>query len=307
MRRNYYGTKEIEELKCIIKEKTGYFIRQNYLLNQAFTRSSFSAEQGGENNEILEFIGDQVLNYYVVKIIAKQYGALNYGRGYSFRVRQNRFTMLKQIFVNNEALAKIIDEWGIAEYLIVGKSDYLNEVDKEMKVKADLFEAILGAIAVSSDWDSDILEKAVKNMLSIKERLNSISETEVRPYQFNIDNAVMVLKEVAESGGCSMPVYDYSGPDSIGYDQDGNPRWVCTCTVINEKTGITRQVWASSKKMAKKSAAYLVLSEHFETQNQYGINGRYSTWKYKDGKLMPEHLMREQSEGNQENDIKCKP
>ncbi len=291
MRRKYYGTKEIGELKCIIKEKTGYLIRQNYLLNQAFTRSSFSTEQGGENNEILEFIGDQVLNYYVVKIVSKQYGALNDEGEYSFRVRQNRFTMLKQIFVNNESLAKIIDEWGLAEYLIVGKSDYLNEVDKEMKVKADLFEAILGAIAVSSDWNSDILEKTVKNMLSINERLNLISETEVRPYQFNIDNAVMVLKEVAEAGECSIPVYNYVGPDRIGYDKQGNPKWSCTCTVINERTGITRQVWASSKKMAKKSAAYLVLCDHFETQNQYGINGKYSLWKYKDGKLMPEHLM----------------
>ncbi len=265
MRRKYYRTKEIGKLKCVIKEKTGYFIRQNYLMNQAFTRSSFSAEQGGENNEILEFIGDQVLNYYVVKIIAKQYGALNYEGGYSFRVRQNRFTMLKQIFVNNESLAKIIDEWGLAEYLIVGKSDYLNEVDKEMKVKADLFEAILGAIVVSSDWNSDILEKAVKNMLPIEERLNSISEAEVRPYQFNIDNAVTVLKEVAESGGCSIPVYDCIGPDCIGYDKHGNPQWSCTCTVINERTGITRQVWASSKKRQKKQLLtwfYVNISKH---------------------------------------------
>lgn len=292
-RRKFNGEKEIWELKCLIKERTGYLIRQQYLLNQTFTRSSFSAEQGGENNEILEFIGDQVLNYYVVKIIAKQYGALNYEGDYSFRVRQNRFTMLKQIFVNNEALAKIIDEWGFAQYLIVGKSDYLNEVDKETKVKADLFESILGAIAVSSDWNSHVLEKAVGKMLGIEEKLKTIAETEVRPYQFNIDNAVTVLKEVAESGGCSMPVYDCIGPEFIGYDKDGNPKWSCTCTVINEKIGINRQVRATSKKMAKKAAAYLVLCEHFETQNQYGSNGMYIGWKYKDGKLMPEHLMEE--------------
>ena len=65
-RRKMIGGREISELKGLIEEKTGYNIRQSYLLNQAFTRSSFSAEQGGENNEILEFIGDQVLNYFVV-------------------------------------------------------------------------------------------------------------------------------------------------------------------------------------------------------------------------------------------------
>lgn len=292
-RRKYSGGREVYELKCLLEEKTGYIIQQNYLLNQAFTRSSFSAEQGGENNEILEFIGDQVLNYYVVKIIAKQYGALNYEGDYSFRVRQNRFTMLKQMLVNNETLAKTIDEWGIIDYLIVGKSDYLNEVDKQVKVKADLFEAILGAIAVSSDWNSDVLENAVGKMLSIEETLKTVVETEERPYKFNIDNAVTVLKEVAESGGCSIPVYDCVGPEVIGYDDDGNPKWSCNCLVINEKSGINRTVWASSKRVAKKAAAYLVLCEHFQTQNQYGTNGMYIFWRYKDGKLMPEHLMPE--------------
>lgn len=290
-RRKFYETKEIWELKYLIKERTGYLIQQKYLLNQMFTRSSFSAEQGGGDNEILEFIGDQVLNYYVVKIIAKQYGARNYEGNYLFRVRQNQFTMLKQMFVNNEALAKIIDEWGLVEYLIVGKSDYLNEVDKETKVKADLFEAILGAIAVSSEWNSDVLEKAVGKMLSIEQKLKTIVEAEVRPYQFDIDNAVTVLKEIAESGGCSIPEYDCAGPESLGYDVDGNPKWCCTCKVINESSGIIRQVWASSKKKAKKAAAYLVLCEHFEAQNQYGCNSVHVCWKYKGGKLMPEHLM----------------
>ena len=101
-------TNETHKLKNIIYEKTGYRIRSNCLLVQAFTRSSFSAEQGGENNEMLELIGDQVLSYYVVKLMAERYGALNSDCEYSFRVRENQFTKLKQEFISNEALAKII-------------------------------------------------------------------------------------------------------------------------------------------------------------------------------------------------------
>ena len=74
----------------------------------------------------------------------------------------------------------------------------------------------------------------------------------------------------------------------MGYDKEGRPKWVCTCSVINDKTGIIRQVWAPSKKLAKKAAAYLVLCDHFEVQNQYGRNGKYGIWKYENGKLMPE-------------------
>ena len=281
-----FKEKERIELKKIIQEKTGYYIRGNCLLYQAFTRSSFAAEQGGENNEILEFIGDQVLSYYVVKIIAERFGALNSDYEYAFRVRENRFSALKQEFISNENLARIVDEWGIVEYLIVGRSDYANEIDKQVKVKADLFESILGAIAVASKWDSTILENAVSKMLSIDEKVNAIIENEYRPFMFDMENAINTLKELAEHRGCSVPKYEYGTPESLGYDKDGNPIWCCTCSITNDKTGIVRQVWASSKKAAKKAAAYLVLCDHFALQNQYGIDCKH-------GKLMPKHMMKD--------------
>ena len=40
------------------------------LLQQAFVRRSYSKEHGGENNEVLEFIGDKVLDFIVVKILS---------------------------------------------------------------------------------------------------------------------------------------------------------------------------------------------------------------------------------------------
>lgn len=187
-----YGSSERRQLKNIICKKTGYYIRGNCLLSQAFTRSSYSAEQGGENNEILEFIGDQILSYYVVKTIADNYGALNSDHEYTFRIREKHFTALKQELISNETLAKIIDEWQIAEYLIVGKSDYLNEVDKQVKVKADLFEAILGAIAVASKWDSKVLEKAVCKMLSMDEKIKSVIQTDYRPVEVDMETRLIL-------------------------------------------------------------------------------------------------------------------
>ena len=248
-----FSAKTRRILQGIIYEKTGCYIKGNFL-NQAFTRRSYTSQNGGENNEILEFIGDQILSYYVVKIIAENYGALNSDYEYTFRVHENRFTALKQHFINNAKLAEIIDEWGLTKYLIVGKGDYSNEVDKQVKVKADLFEAILGAIAISSKWNGSVLEKAVRQMLSIEEELKSIIETDYRPVQFDMENSINTLKELAEHGECSIPKYEYETPETLGYDQDGNPIWVCTCTIINDKTGIIRQVWSSSKKAARRAA-----------------------------------------------------
>ena len=53
----------------LIEETIGYHFKKWHLLQQAFIRRTFSKENGGENNEVLEFIGDKVLDYIVVQIL----------------------------------------------------------------------------------------------------------------------------------------------------------------------------------------------------------------------------------------------
>lgn len=287
-KQKYFNGQDKQQLRLLIQEKTGYCIRSSCALSQAFRRRSFCAEQEGKSNEMFEFLGDQVLSYYVVKIISDRCCALNIEGDYAFRIRENYFTSLKQELVNNELLASIIDEWGISEYLIVGRSDEKNQVDQQVKVKADLFEAIIGAIAVDSRWDSMVLETAVRKSLNLDARLQNIILNDYNSITINIENAVTVLKELAEKEQCSMPKYDFSGPEAFGYDNNGNPIWHCSSSIVNDITGIIKGVYASSKKDAKKAVAYLLLCEHFQMQNQYGPNDFCSTWIYKDGKLVPE-------------------
>lgn len=288
IRRMYLNGHEKFEARRIIQEKTGYTIKSSSILNQVFRRSSFAAETGQNSNEIFEFIGDQVLSFFVVKIVSKRCGSLSLTDDYTFRIRENRFTQIKQALVNNKALAKIIDEWDIAKYLLLGSSDIKNKVGKETKVKADLFEAIIGAIAVESEWDSEILESAVSKAFDVDEKISAMIESDSMVRYFDIDNAVTTLKEIAENGQCTMPKYEFVGPNYIGYDSDGNPKWGCTSHIINDKTAITKQVLSSSKKDAKKATAYLMLCEHFGTQNKYGPNDWFVSWIYKNGKLLPD-------------------
>lgn len=279
---------EKTETRRIIKERTGYFIRSTSILNQVFRRSSFAAETGESSNEIFEFIGDQILGFYVVKIISEKCGGLSLMDGYAFRIRENRFAQIKQELVNNDLLAQIIEEWDVAKYLLLSRSDINNHVVQETKVKADLFEAILGAIAIESNWNPEVLETAVSMALNIESRMIGMIENDPAVRQFDIENAVTVLKELAESGQCTMPKYVFEGPNDLGYDNDGNPKWCCTCSIVNYKTGLTKQVWSSSKKSAKKAVAYLVLCEHFGAQNKYGPNDWFGIWIYKDGELRPD-------------------
>ena len=51
----------------MVQGQIGYDFKNLDLLQQAFTRRSYTAENGGENNEVLEFIGDKALDFVVVK------------------------------------------------------------------------------------------------------------------------------------------------------------------------------------------------------------------------------------------------
>ena len=299
-RQKYFNGQDKQKLKLLIHEKTGYCIRSSCALSQAFRRRSYCVEDRGRSNEMFEFIGDQVLSYYVVKIISERCCALNIEGDYSFRIREERFTTLKQELISNEMLASIIDEWGISKYLIVGRSDEKNQVDQQVKVKADLFESIIGAIAVDSKWDSTVLETAVRKSLKLEDWLQNIIQHDYNSITINIDNAVTVLKELAEKEQCSMPKYEIDDKNLI-YDKDGNPIWHCSSYIINEETSIFRGVYASSKKDAKKAVAYLMLCEHFQIQNQYGVNDFYPIWTYKGGKLTPDrkNLSADNSNGNE--------
>ena len=57
-----------------IQDQIGYNFRNLDLLQQAFVRRSYAKEQGGEDKEILEIIGDKVLDLVVVKLLTEKYG-----------------------------------------------------------------------------------------------------------------------------------------------------------------------------------------------------------------------------------------
>lgn len=166
-----YTPQEMEKLRKIIRERTGYLLKSDKLLEQIFTRSTYSTQKGGENNEVLEFIGDQVLSYFLVKKLSKLCGDWSDEGEYLFRLREHRLTSIKQELVCNENLCEIVDSWGIAKYVVAGPKDWPNGLDDQPKARADLFEALLGGIALECGWDAQILERVVHKMLSLDKRL----------------------------------------------------------------------------------------------------------------------------------------
>ena len=157
-----------DEQYAEIEQQIGYEFKNRLLLQQAFTRKSYTVEtHDGDNNEVLEFIGDKVLDLIVVKALTEYYGNVNDRDEYECEYAEGKLTELKKHLVESKMLAERIDELGFAEYLIMGKGDKKNNVQNDTHVKEDLFEAILGAVAIDSDWDIDAMQDAVEMMLHL--------------------------------------------------------------------------------------------------------------------------------------------
>lgn len=260
-----------------VQRKIGYWFNNTDLLLQAFTRSSYSFQYGGENNEVLEFLGDKILDMYVTKAIADMFGFMKSQSEYYDEDEDNdeyciiahknegEFTELRKEIVNNKTLSKRIDKLDFAKFMYLGDSDLDNNVVNQEKVKADLFEAILGAIAVDCNWNQDDLQHSVWLMLKIDDFFENVEKEEERPAKFKEENAINTLKEMAEHGRCSVPEY-YQSDEQVKIN-DGRLMWKCTCYV--RSWNIQKTAYATSKKLAKKYATYLVLCDYFNICDEF--------------------------------------
>lgn len=192
-----------------IQDQIGYNFKNTDLLQQAFVRRSYSHENGGENNEVLEFIGDKVLDFIVVKLLSDRFG---YTKGelddfdsendwdeYACDYCENKLTEIKKQLVQKQNLATCIDELGLAEYLIMGKSDQKQHADEQPSVKEDLFEAILGAVTIDSGWNLEKLQDTVELMLKPEAELEEGNE----------DNYVALIQEWCAKETGNIPLYHF--------------------------------------------------------------------------------------------------
>ena len=210
----------------IVQRQIGYEFKNLDLLKQAFTRRSYTEEKGGENNEVLEFIGDKALDFAVVKLLIQKYGHLANGdpvdgtkllfweqefkrnqvgyeapavNSFGCDYDEDNLSKIKSRMVSKKALARRMDELGFSEHLIMGKGDVQQNINQEDSVKEDLFEAIIGAVAIDCGWDQNKIQLVVEAMLVPEDFLIDDIDT----------NYVRLIQEWEwQKNGC-IPWYKY--------------------------------------------------------------------------------------------------
>lgn len=114
-----------------------YRFRDPSLLSQALTHSSTVNEPGaGANNERLEHLGDAVLQLVVTEWL------------YTVRPTwpEGDLTRGRQGLVNARTFAGFADQWQLGPALRVGKGERNADGSLAANIRADAFEAVVGAI-----------------------------------------------------------------------------------------------------------------------------------------------------------------
>lgn len=155
-----------------IQSKIGYSFKSKKLLEQAFTRRSYANEHSEcADNEVLEFYGDKILSIYLARwfeqAFAKEQKQSSYSeqKYYISQKKEGELTKLFSYYSDTEMLSKCIRNLGLESYLILGKIDINNKVWNNASVAEDLFEAILGAVAIDSNWDFEKIFPVCTKML----------------------------------------------------------------------------------------------------------------------------------------------
>jgi len=161
----------------------------------SLTHRSYAFEQGGQNNERLEFLGDAVLGLIVTDLIYAWYPDLPEGD----------MAKLRASVVNMPVLAEIARSIKLGEELLLGKGEEMSGGREKSSILADALEAVIGAVYLDGGLDS--AQRLIEELFSdhIREHVES---GEVRDFKTSLQELA-----VADSGAVPSYRLTATGPD----------------------------------------------------------------------------------------------
>lgn len=218
--------KKMEELEQKIK----YQFHSKCLLEQALTHSSYANEKKLGKlgcNERLEFLGDAVLELVSSEFLFQKYS----------NVPEGELTKKRASLVCEPSLAFCAREFGLPDYLLLGKGEDMTGGRQRDSIVSDATEALLGAIYLDGGFAS--AKEFVLNFI-----LNDIEHK-----QLFYDSKTILQEIVQESGRQSSVEYilvKEEGPDH-------NKSFTVCASISGEKMGTGT---GHTKKAAEQAAAY---------------------------------------------------
>lgn len=228
-----------------IERRLGVTFRDRQYLDQAFIHRSYLNEAKRpdlENNELLEFLGDAILEMAVTQYLYRVHGDCEEGT----------LTEYRAALVNTRALSKIVDELSLAPFLRMSRGEKLffdRNSRSAMRMKGNMFEAIIGAVYL--DRGVGTVELLIGEVMLPKLKIIIEQGLHVDPKS--------QFQELAQSEQSVTPVYQVL--DERGADHDKN--YLMGAFLGDRLVG---QGWGPSKSEGEVEAAKAALKSEFQVE-----------------------------------------
>lgn len=130
-----------------LQQRIGYTFKDLSLLEQACTHPSYHLLQEGEsllNNQRLEFLGDAVLSMVLAQALFSLYPD----------EREGFLTKARAALIQGHTLSNIARELELGETLLMSEADLRAGNHLRDAAQEDVFEALIGAVYLDSDWET---------------------------------------------------------------------------------------------------------------------------------------------------------
>lgn len=217
-----------------IEQIIGYEFNDKMLLRKAFTHASYAYEHNQENNELMEFFGDSIMEFLVTEYLYEKVGG-----------DEGLLTKYRAEMVSKTPLNQVFHQMGLAEYILLG-----NGQQKKLCCDEKLFSSVYEAIVCAIYLDGGIV--------SAKKFINS---TIIKQFQLGKNNSLRQdasaksdFQEFVQKnklGKIEYKLLSKTGPDHSAE--------FCVALMLNDKI-LARQK-GSSKKSAEAKAAEIALKK----------------------------------------------
>ncbi len=164
-------------------------------LRHALTHSTWAYENGGPNNERLEFLGDAVLGQAVTALLYRHYPDLPEGE-----LAKRRATV-----VSTQALAGVAKRLDLGAFLLLGKGEEQTDGRNKASLLADALEAVIGVVFIEHGHApaDDLVERLLGDIIRNPDTFSQAADPKT------------TLQELAASRALPPPRYRVSdtGPD----------------------------------------------------------------------------------------------
>jgi ribonuclease III len=220
-----------------LEDRLAYRFREIKWLDQALTHKSFIYETNHPEkvaNEVLEFLGDSVLNLAVSYLLLLK----------SPDAQEGTLSMLRSQLVKRSSLASLSKELRLESYLLLGKSQQLNGGTEKSSILANTYEALIGAIFMDSGFN--------RALDIIKGHFETYLQTSTPSELFDdFKSLLQIYSQQFHGASPQYRVMNESGPDH-------DKRFQASVSIGDEVKGLG---WGKSKKEAEQEAAKKALEE----------------------------------------------